>query len=373
MNLKLKCSCGAVFTTSDELRGRMVRCPKCRKTLRVPDTAAVARERAEASANFVTEDPAEQPKEPAPDATWQSHSAKPVASEKSRGGAWRWLLLVLVLLVPAGVVGVLIILPYLRPKELVQPVAGQRRDPRELLAERYLAAVAKQDFAEANRLTVQTTHPRLAAVERVALSNQPLPGVRGKFQGLRQFHTQIEQQYTYNAERGRFEPKDELGAGLNALSQPEQAKKKAEEQLEANKADPTRQKKSIEERDLDDAIAAFGAVGDIAKSVGGMLSSQKLGPTYEDLLKTTDIPLTDAERALAQHYVRDPARWQRLLGRLFLELPDLGEFELQEVEIQGTIRTEGQSLGEPGRPIKLRLVRFTLGSIDTGWRVWLAE
>ena len=51
----------------------------------------------------------------------------------------------------------------------------------------------------------------------------------------------------------------------------------------------------------------------------------------------------------------------------------MGEFELQEVEIVATIRTSGQSLGEPGRPIKLRLVRFTMGSIDTGWRVWQAE
>ena len=384
MNIRLKCSCGTRFTTSDDLRGRMVRCPKCRKTLRVPETTPGSA--GEESADFVTVDPSEEsaptvarataPATPArtavksaapaavADTTWQSRPAAGDAATKRRGGAWKWLLLVLLFLIPAGVVGTLVILPYFQPK-----------DPREVVAQRYLDALRRDDLAEAGRLSVIVAeHPRnITGVEQVGLAAGDPRAIRGKFFGLRQFHNEINQQYTWNAERGRFMPKDEVGLGLNALSAVEGIKKKAEEQKAANAADPARQKKSPEERDLDDVIGAYGAFGEIAKQAGGLLSSGTLGPTYTDLLKKTKVTLTDAERSLAEHFARDPAKWQRLLGRDFLDLPDLGEFELQEVEIVATIRTSGQSLGEPGRPIKLRLVRFTMGSIDTGWRVWQAE
>lgn len=384
MNIRLKCSCGARFTTSEDLRGRMVRCPKCRKTLRVPETAPAGA--GEESAEFVTADPSEEstpavarattsaspartavkssPPAAVADTTWQSRPAAGDAPTKRRGGAWKWLLLVLLFLIPAGVVGTLVILPYFQPK-----------DPREVVAQRYLDALRRDDIAEAGRLSVIVAeHPRnITGVEQVGLAAGDPRSLRGKFFGLRQFHNEINQQYTWNAERGRFMPKDELGLGLNALSAVEGIKKKAEEQAAANAADPTQQKKSPEERDIDNMLGTLGAFGEIAKQAGGLLSSGTLGPTYTDLLKKTKVTLTDSERSLAEHYARDPAKWQRLLGREFLDLPDLGEFELQEVEIVATIRTSGQSLGEPGRPIKLRLVRFTMGSIDTGWRVWQAE
>jgi hypothetical protein len=387
MNIRLKCSCGARFTTSEELRGNMVRCPKCRKALRVPETAPAGG--GEEVVAFVTDDqaaesatvPARASTSSSPvratvksthaavaiapaDTTWQSRPAERETPAARRGGAWKWLLLILLFLIPASVVGTLVILPYFQPK-----------DPREVVAQRYLDALRRDDLAEAGRLSVIVAeHPRnITGVEQVGLAAGDPRAIRGKFFGLRRFHDEINQQYTWNAERGRFMPKDELGLGLNALSAVEGIKKKAQEQAAANAADPARQKKTPEERDLDDVIGSLGAFSEIAKQAGGFLSTGTLGPTYTDLLKKTTVTLTDAERSLAEHYARDPAKWQRLLGREFLDLPDLGEFELQEAEIVATIRTAGQSLGEPGRPIKLRLVRFSMGSIDTGWRVWQAE
>ena len=368
MNLRLKCSCGTRFTTSDELRGRMVRCPKCRKTLRVPETVPAGAADSDLGAvAFVTEEPVESPPPIAAATSWQSRDEVPskAAGKERRGGAWKWFLLALVLLVPAGVVGYLIILPYFQPK-----------DPREVVARRYLDAVRRGDLNEAARLSVIVSeHPRnITGVEQVVLTAQNPRSVRGKFQGLRLFHDEIDQQYTYNSDRGRFEPKDELGLGLGVLGKLEEVKKKAADGAAAREADPARQKKSPEDRDIDDLLGTLGAFSDLAGKGGGLLSTPSLGPTYEDLIKKTKVQLSDAEKALAQHYSRDPAKWKRLLGdRSFLELPDLGEFDLQEVEIVATIRTEGQSLGEPGRPIKLRLVRFSMGSIDTGWRVWQAE
>jgi hypothetical protein len=361
MNVRLKCSCGARFTTGDDLRGRMVRCPKCRKTLRVPEGVPAGGD--PRAVTFQTEDEPE-PVVAEPPSRWQPHNAESSNRPRQRSGAWKWLLLVLVLLVPIGAVGVLVAIPYFTPK-----------DPREIVAQRYLDAVRRGDLAEAGRLSVIVTdHPRnITRVDRIgAPALDPRP-VRGKFLPLRQFHSEITQRYTYNETRGRFEPKDPLGFALEALSKVEGIQRKADEQSAAREGS-TKKYANPEEKVLDDVIGRYSAFGELAKGAGSMLSSENLGPTYEDLLKQSTITMTDSERALAESFAKDPAKWKRLLGdRSFLDLPDLGEFELYDVQLVASIRTEGQSLGEPGRTIRLRLVRFVMGSIDTGWRVWQAE
>jgi hypothetical protein len=338
----------------------MVRCPKCRQTLRVPQTVPPE---GGVSDNvwFQTEDDEQTslPSEPA--SHWQPRE-NAMTPPQRRASTWKWLLLLAVFLAPIAVVGVLVALPYLVPK-----------DPRELVAKQYLEAVRRADFVEAGKLSVIVSeHPRnITRVGPVGLAEPWNEPTRGKFAGLRQFHSDIAQKYNYNEARGRFDLKDPLGAGMDVLANLEQVKKKADEQASAS---PTKKYRNPEEKLLDDALNVYSAFGELAKGASGLLSSGTLGPTYEDLLTKTAVPLSDSERALAEHFMRDPDKWQRLLGgRSFLDLPDLGAFELYDVEMAATIRTEGQSLGEPGRPIKLRLVRFVMGSIDTGWRVWHAE
>jgi hypothetical protein len=392
MNIKLKCPCGARFLASDQARGHAVRCPTCGKSLVVPEAAAVVVSPSAGDpepVRFVTTDateatpqaaaprnrpavqptslkPAAQPTSftPAvaePDTLWQARAVRTTA-ERSGGGWFKWVLLALVLLTPIAVVATLVLLPHLLPK-----------DPRELVAQRYLDAVRREDFAEANRLSVLTTHPRLTHVERIGREVREVPPVAGKFQTLTEFHTGILQRYRFNPEKGRFELRDAFSGGMEVLSQLEQAEQRIREKEAADAADPARRKKSPDELMLDDVISRYAAIGELAKGAGSLLSSKGLGPTYKDLLDKTDLPLSDAERSLAAHYAADPAKWDRLLGRPFWELPGGGDFQLHEVQIQSTIRTEGQSFGEPGRQITLRLVRFTMGTIDTGWRVWQAE
>lgn len=375
MNVRLKCSCGARFATGKELRGQIVRCPKCRKTLRVPQSSSATEQE---PIEFQTEDepevvapavataPAPVAEPPAAESSsrWQPHERPKPERVREGTGVLRWILLILLVIVPIGAVGVLVALPYFRTK-----------DPREVVAEQYLDAVRRKDFAEAGRLSVLVSeHPRnITRVEHIANADADARPLRGSFAGLRQFHTEILQKYTYNESRGRFEPNDPLGVGLDALSNLEQLKKKAEEKTKTTDAPPKRYL-NPEDKLLDDVIGTYSAIGELAKGAGGLLSSGSLGPKYEDLLNQTSVPLSDAERQLAALYARDPSKWKRLLDdRPFLDLPDLGEFELYDIEMVATIRTEGQSLGEPGRPIRLRLIRFTLGSIDTGWRVWKAE
>jgi hypothetical protein len=295
--------------------------------------------------------------------SWQPQESgdTPVA-QRRRGGRWKWVLLVLVLLAPVGVVGTLFVLPMLRPK-----------DPREQIAQRYLDAIRRADWAEANRLSVLTAHPRLVRVENVALIGRESIPIRGKFLGLAEFHTRIDQKYRFNPDRGRFDLKDTTGTGIELLGQVEKLKEKVEEKVAANAAASSKRSKNPEDQMLDDVLARYGAIADLAKNPTGLLSTQNLAPTYKDLLDQTDVPLSDVERSLGMHYATDWSKWDRLLGRSFLTLPGGGEFELQEVELQAVIRTEGQSYGEPGRPLKLRLLRFTMGTIDTGWRVWTAD
>jgi hypothetical protein len=365
MNIRLKCGCGARFLVSDQMLGRAVKCPKCAKGVRVPETLLVGSDkevREVSPPRFERAEPAPQPEAGAAPATWQAHARADDGEPSAGGGWWKWLLMLIVLLVPVGVVGTLIVLPMLRPK-----------DPREVIARQYLDAIRREDWVTANRLSVLTAHPRLTGIERVALTERQFPVLRGKFLGLAEFHARIDKQYRWNPDRGRFEPKDELGLGLGVLSELEKAKKKAEEQAAAAAAESKRKNKNPEDQLLDSVLAQYGAIADLAQKSGGLLSSQKLGPTYEDLLNTTDVQLSDVERQLALHYKDNAARWDQLLQRSFLTLPGNMDFEFYEVEIQATIRTEGQSFGEPGRPLTLRLVRFVLGSIDTGWRVWGAK
>ncbi|GEM_PF-5090812 len=372
MNIRLKCRCGARFLVSDQMLGRAVKCPKCAKGVRVPETVLVGTDDAEPVVAVPRPEPVlaspTTPVEPSAGtastdavATWQPHAR---ADREAAGGAgwWKWLLMLLVLLVPVGVVGTLVVWPMLQPK-----------DPREVIARQYLDAIRREDWATANRLSVLTAHPRLTGVERVALSERQFPVLRGKFLGLAEFHARIDKQYRWNPDRGRFEPKDELGLGLGVLSELEKAKKKVEAEAAAANAESKRKHKNPEDQLLDSVIARYSAIGDLAQNAGGLLSSQKLGPTYEDLLAGTDVQLSDAERQLALHYKDNAAKWDQLLQRSFLTLPGNMDFEFYEVEIQATIRTEGLSFGDPGRPLTLRLIRFVMGSIDTGWRVWEAK
>jgi hypothetical protein len=339
----------------------------------VPESVAAASAESPESVSFQTEDDPEPQSEPDPEpepepkgrSRWQETQAGSLARSERSAGAWKWLLLILVFLAPLGVVGVLVALPYF-----------QSKDPRDIVARQYLDALCRGDLAEANKLSVIVNeHPRnLTRVEKIAPHPSKAEPVTGVFTGLHQFHAEIAAKYAYNEGRGRFEPKDPLGLSLEVLHNAEQITQKAQEQATGGGNAPAKRYSNPEEKVLDDVIARFGAMSELAKNAAGALSSGTLGPTYEDLLERTNIPLSDAERKLALHYLRDPAKWKRLLGdRLFLDLPDLGNFELYDVELVATIRTEGQSLGEPGRPIKLRLVRFVMGSIDTGWRVWHAE
>ena len=405
MNLRLKCPCGKRFETTKQ--AHVVRCPTCGRRLRVPGLRAIAEassdiafEDFESSPSYTDHTAAEKGKRSksstlshdfkdvldgqgtrqarstaalgevgeygkvvsTQSTTWQPHAS--LGDEhrvKHRGLGWLIAVLLVPILVPTGVVGTLLAISVLSPK-----------DARENVAEQYLDAIAQGDWPTANRLSVMTMHPRVRSVHQVSLEERDTSLPRGTFVGLAEFHARIHQKYTFNSQRGRFELKDIFGTGLDVLAAVEQVKKKVEEQAWVRQTNPSMRRVTSEESLLDDVLNRYGAIAELVTSSGAFLSSQDLGPTYGDLLSQTEMPLSDAERALAHHYMRAPEKWDRLLGRSFLTLPGDLPFELHEVQITAVVYAVDQSYGASRRQLTLQMVRFVTGSIDTGWRVWSA-
>lgn len=353
MKLRIRCKCRQVLTAGPEQSGGTVECPNCGATLRVPDTASVAAVRTSTAPTVAAWKPAEPAAATGP-TVFQSRESEPTADRPRR--SWRWLLLALVFLLPLGVVATLIFFPLLGT-----------RDPRAVVVRRYIKSVLAADWAEANRLSVLTAHPRFDDASDVVVDSE-FPTLRGRVAGLAEFHNRIQKQYRYVADRKRFEPKDMTGVGLDVLGGIEKAAKDLEKQLTENASQP-RSGRNAEDALLDDVIARYKVITNLP---GNPLSAEGLGPTYADLLAKSDVALSAEERMLAVSFGEEPDKWERLLGQSVLSIPAGAEFELQQADVRIVTRRPGQSQAEPGQTIALRLVRFRIGIIDTHWKVWEA-
>ena len=274
----------------------------------------------------------------------------------------RRLALIMLLLVPFLIVGTLLLLPMLQPK-----------DPRELVAANYLSAVAKEDWAAANRLSVLAVHPRISGYERVWLRDRQQVPITGPFQAIAQWHASVLAKYSFDAQSGRFRIKDTLALGLDVLGQLEQAKERVEKAEQQRKRSRQGRRAGPEEELLDEVLARYKVIADLADGAAGLLSTTNIAPSYADLLQQCQFPLSDAERHLAALYAREPQKWDRLLGRSFLTLPASEQFQLQQAELVAIVYRPGQSYGGPGQRVILHMIRFRMGTIDTGWKVWSVQ
>jgi hypothetical protein len=180
-----------------------------------------------------------------------------------------------------------------------------------LVAQRYLEAVSREDWATATRISVLGVHPRLAAFDEPVVTKPESLAFEGKLLGLAVFHARINKEYRFNPQRGAFESKDKRRTTA--------------------------------------------------------------GQSYDDLLAHTNVSLTDVERQLAKRYGQDQAKWDRLIGQSFLSLSEATEFKLYEACIGAGIGGEAEHSGQPAKTISVHMVRFVVGNIDTGWRVWQVE
>jgi hypothetical protein len=292
------------------------------------------------------------------DPVWVPHQPEEAPSRPARSPRrGRKVLTALAILIPVLATVALVVIPPLLPKDDRAEVVGK-----------YLKAVQEGRLDEADRLAVIDEHPRIDAHDEVVVNDQDGQRLAGRFDGLSRLHRKMDEDYDWHSHRGRFFKTDRIGTGLEVLDQLTDAKKQLDESGAYDKLYQIGETGAKGDEGFDAMLQIFGSVGNLATH-GGPVSRDVMSPSYETLMDRLNPDLTDEEKALAKAFAFEPMKWDKLLGRDFVSLKGGGQFELEEST--ATTRVYGkESFGDEGRVMILRLVRFRLGTIDTGWRVW---
>ena len=74
-------------------------------------------------------------------------------------------------------------------------------------------------------------------------------------------------------------------------------------------------------------------------------------------------------KELALDFAENREMWEALLKRQFVTLKADGPYILEQAEVTALVVDRLGSMGDPPRRLRLKLVRFRLEGIDTGWKV----
>ncbi len=279
----------------------------------------------------------------------------PSAEAETRRSTRRWWILggLAALLLIAGM-GLLVALPLLRPRST---------DAVERVAESFLAALAREDHAAAQRVSTLEEFPAIRAAERIARDRGVNRVTRGSFAPLAALHRRIDAEYEFDAGAKRFVPRNALGPAAETLDALQSARGKSA--LVAKKIE------SGSPDDLFDAAEQLGKM--MANLADTTLTPKRIVPTYQMLVDDARPPLSAEARTLALAVAADPETWDRLLKRPFARLRADGPFILERAEVTALVRDRLASSGDPPSRMRLELVRFRLEGIDTGWKVVAAR
>lgn len=333
MSIRLTCrSCRAAFLTTDDQLGRSVACPKCGVKQPVPTTATLAGPAVRETSVFVESDAPRRPKRRSPAV---------------------WLLLVLVpVLGVAGVVAWPTIRAWLHPTP---------PDPIEQVASGYLQSLIDGNSETSRRLSTIEEPPAIRRFKNVGHQRERDRTLKGSFAPIAALHSRINASFTYDPTSGRFQTKNQLGAAAETLDALHDAKKKAEQQELSKK---------MQSGNPDDVFdAAEKLASTFSNLAEGVLSPQKLIPSYKQLLLGAKPPLPPAENELAMDYATHREIWDALLKRPFPTLKADGPYILDRAEVTAQVTDALASSGDPPTRLHLKLVRFRLEGIDTGWKV----
>jgi hypothetical protein len=269
---------------------------------------------------------------------------------------WAWFALGFSVVVAVGAVGVLVAWPRLNPR---------RTDPAERVAEDYLNALAAQDARAAGRLAVIDEPPAIRTASNVRRDRSRDRRIKGSFAPLAELHTRIENEYAYDADAGRFTPKNPLGAAAETMDALQAAKEDAE------KSGLYKKMQSGDPNDLFDAAEQFGKV--FTNLAEGVLAPKRILPSYQMLVESAKPPLPDEAKELALEVASSARTWDALLNRPFQTLKADGPFIYERAEITASVADRLASFGDPPSRMRLTLVRFRLEGIDTGWKVVAAR
>jgi hypothetical protein len=275
-------------------------------------------------------------------------------ARERRSRRWWGIGLIVLTILAVGAVGVMVYWPRLKPKPRVM-------DEVETAAGAYLDALVRQDEETARRLGTVEEPPAIGSYRDAYHQKARDRRIRGSFAPLAVLHKRIEKEFTYDPEAGRFTPKNALGIAGETLDALHAAKDEAE------KSDMYKKMQSGNPDDLFDAAEQYGKV--FTKLAESTLSPKRILPTYKMLVESSKPPLADDAKALALEVAESPKDWDALLKRSFWTLKPDGPFIYEEAEVTATARDRLASLGDPPTRLRLKLVRFQLEGIDTGWKV----
>jgi DNA-directed RNA polymerase subunit RPC12/RpoP len=353
MSLRLRCrSCQAAFVTSKDQVGQSVECPKCGAPQVVPkmkpaEAATTVEEPTLKRMKATSADPT-----PAKQSIFIAKSKKDKKADKEPGNMALWTgLAATVLLFVGAIVAWPAIRDWLNPRPKT-PVEGAAYD--------YLMALKAGDEAEIHRLGTVEEYPSIRSFSNIKRDKPRDSQTKGEFKTIARLHRSIEKQFVYDPKIGRFTPKNPLDLAAKTLDAGEEAKAKMEK-------DGTYKKMaSGDPEEAMDAAIAFG--GEMAK-FGDILSAKKLIPSYKMLVQNAKPPLEGSELALALDYASHRESWDGLLKRPFPTIKADGKFIYEKAEITTQVQEKLGSSGDPPTTLRLKLVRFQLDAIDTGWKV----
>ncbi len=277
-----------------------------------------------------------------------------------RSRRWQWIGLGLLAILAVGAVGVMVYWPRLS----IKPRPPRQRDAVELVAGDYLDALARQDNEAAGKLSTIEEPPGIGSVRSLGRQRPRDQTLKGSFAPLATFHAKVDSEFTYDKAAGRFTPKNAMGLAGETLDKLHEAKE------EAKKSGMYEKMQSGDPNDIFDSAEQLGKV---FENVSKVLEPKRLLPTYKMLIESAKPPLPQDAKALALAVAESPQQWNALLKRPFWTLKPDGPFVYDQAEVIANVTDRLASLGDPPTRLRLKLVRFRLEGIDTGWKVVSAK
>jgi hypothetical protein len=287
-----------------------------------------------------------------PAATASTFAPSEEAIER-RSRRWQWIGLSVLALLAIGAVVVMVYWPRLKPKP-------RNLDAVEHVAKNYLDALVRQDEESARKLSTIDEPPGIRSVRSFAHQKAHDHPLKGSFAPLGKLHAKIEADFAYDSGAKRFTPKHPLGIAGETLDKLHEAKE------EAKKSGLYEKMQSGDPNDIFDSAEQLGKVFEgLAKT----LEPKRILPTYKMLIESAKPPLSEEAKTLALDVADSPQQWDGLLKRPFWTLKPDGPFVYEQAEVTATVTDRLASLGDPPSRLRLKLVRFRLEGIDTGWKV----
>lgn len=342
-----------------------ITCPKCQARLQAPNGKkqalpthcpfcgqAFARPKKKESV-FRPENPSSAPSKPAAQVDeWEPKRKVEIAPPRSRR---RWLIAAMLLVVLGT--AALVAVPPLLPK-----------DPREVVLQNYLKAMRNGDPQEARKWGVLEEMPKTSSNSRGRWLEGQDAVLTDSFAGISQFHTKIRGKYERQGKV--FLLKDRTTTLARAINKREEMEKKAQEIFNP----PPKSGQSESDRLFDMAENLARTYASLPDMFIGGPEHESLAVTYEQLLEHEGKDLTEPQRELLNAYREDPDKWNRLLdGSPFEDLDEAGPFTLERSTWEMKVWLPNQSSGEPPVNVRFGLVRFRVGLVDSGWKVWSYE